>query len=154
MVDIQSLTEELTSALGQPGKFQLLLTLLLCLNNIVVCWNHLGMAFLAAKTKHHCSVKNSSDIDYLVPLVKRNGKEQWDGCKLYAGYNSSEKVECSSGWTYYLPDREQTVISEVKFCVIWYSAYLWCLVHFTTKCNIFFREKLHLHGLKDALFGC
>jgi hypothetical protein len=104
-------TEELTKALGQPGKFQVLLTALLCLNNTMTCWNHLGMAFLAAKTNHHCSVKNSS----LVPSVKKNGKEQWDGCKLYAGYNSSQKVKCPSGWTYYLPDREQTIIAEVKF---------------------------------------
>jgi hypothetical protein len=110
-------TEELTKALGHPGKCQVLLTALLCLNNVFVCWNHLGMAFLAAKTKHHCTVKNSSDIDHLVPLVKKNGKEQWDGCKLYSMYNSSEKVECSSGWTYHLPDREQTIISEVKFHV-------------------------------------
>ena len=108
-------TEELTKALGQPGKFQVVLTALLCLNNIIVCWNHLGMAFFAAKTEHHCSVKNSSDIDHLVPIIKKNGKEQWDGCKLYAGHNSSKKVECFSGWTYYHPGREETIISEVKF---------------------------------------
>ena len=107
-------TEELTKALGQPGKFQVLLTAILCLNNIIVSWNHLGMAFFAAKTKHHCSVKNSSDIDHLVPLVEKNGKEQWDECKLYSSYNSSEKVQCSSGWTYYLSDREWTIISEVN----------------------------------------
>ena len=107
--------EELMKSLGRPGKFQVLLTALLCPNLLMVCWNHLGMAFFAARTKHHCSVKNSSDIKYLVPMIKKNGKQRWDGCKLYAEYNSSEKVECPGGWTYYHPGRERTIISEVKF---------------------------------------
>ena len=107
-------TEELTNALGKPGKFQVLLTALLCLNEVIGCWNHLGMAFFAAKTEHHCSVQNPSDIDYLVPMIKKNGKEQWDGCYLYAGHNSTKKVKCPSGWTYFHPGRERTIISEVK----------------------------------------
>ena len=108
-------TEDLAKALGRPGKYQLLLTVLLCMNYVYVGWNHLGMAFLAAKTKHHCSVGNSSDIDHLVPLEKKNGKEQWKGCKLYTNYNQSKEVQCSSGWTYYLPDRERTIVSEVSY---------------------------------------
>ncbi|XP_028417308.1 uncharacterized protein LOC114541706 [Dendronephthya gigantea] len=104
--------EDIAKALGNPGKFQILLTIFLCLNYVYVGWNHLGMAFIGAKTKHHCSVKNSSNINSLVPLVKKNGKEQWDGCNLYSDHNSSKKVECSTGWTYYLPDKEQTIISE------------------------------------------
>ena len=115
-------TEELTKALGQPGKFQVVLTTLLCLNNVIVCWNHLGMAFFAAQTEHHCSVKNSSDIGTLVPMINKNGKNQWDECNLYAGYNSSEKVECSSGWTFYHPGRERTIISEVKIHSLQFAA--------------------------------
>ena len=111
-------TEELTTALGQPGKFQVLLIALLCINNVIVSWNHLGMAFFGAKTKHHCSVQNSSDIDRLVPLVEKNGKEEWDGCRLYKNFNSSDKVQCLRGWTYYLSERERTIISEVNFHVI------------------------------------
>ena len=112
-------TEDLAKALGKPGRFQVLLTVFLCMNYVYVAWNHLGMAFLAAKTKHHCSLKNSSDIDALVPTVKKNGKEVWDGCKLYDGHNSSEKVKCSSGpWTYYLPDRENTIVAEVKYSAV------------------------------------
>jgi hypothetical protein len=108
-------TEDLAKALGRPGKYQLLLTVLLCLNYVYVGWNHLGMAFLAAKTKHHCTVKNSSDIDNFVPLEKKNGKEQWKGCKLYSDYNKTEQVSCSNGWTYYHSDRERTIVSEVNY---------------------------------------
>lgn len=107
-------TEDLAKALGRPGKYQILLTVFLCLNYVYVSWNHLGMAFLAAKTKHHCTVKNASNINRLVPLEKKNGKEQWKGCKLYSEVNKTTQVDCSSGWTYYHTDRERTIISEVK----------------------------------------
>ena len=107
-------TEELAKALGRPGKYQILLTVFLCLNYVYLGWNNLGMAFIAAKTKHHCEVKNSSDIDRLVPLETKNGKEQWKKCKLYSDYNQSEEVGCPNGWTYYHPDRERTIISEVS----------------------------------------
>lgn len=106
--------EDLVKVLGRPGKYQVLLTIFLCLNYVYVGWNHLGMAFMAAKTKHHCTVKNSSDIASLVPMEEKNGKKEWKKCYLLAGKNNSDEIKCSSGWTYYLPDREQTIISEVN----------------------------------------
>ena len=108
----------MTNSLGKPGKFQVLFYLYLAANWIYISWNHLGMTFIGAKTKHHCTVANSSDVSLLVPLMSKNGKSVWDGCHLFDGYNTSEKIPCPNGWTYDLPEGEATIISEVKFSQI------------------------------------
>lgn len=105
--------EHLAKALGKPGKFQFLLYIVLSMNVVYVSWNHLGMAFLGANTKHHCRVENKTDVDHLVPLVNIGGKKQWDGCHLYAGYNTTDMIPCPKGWTYDLTDRESTIVAKV-----------------------------------------
>jgi hypothetical protein len=111
-------TDAVTNSLGKPGKFQVLFYLYLASNWIYISWNHLGMTFIGAKTKHHCTVANSTDVSLLVPLKSKNGKSVWDGCHLFDGYNTSEKIPCPNGWTYDLPEGEATIISEVKFSQI------------------------------------
>ena len=106
-------TEDLSRALGKPGKFQVLLYIMLAANYTYVCWGHLGMAFIGGKTKHHCRVKNESDIENLVPVIMKNGVKQWDKCHLYSGYNKTKKIPCPNGWSYKLQGRENTVIAEV-----------------------------------------
>ncbi|CAB4023822.1 organic cation transporter -like [Paramuricea clavata] len=70
------------------------------------------MAFMGAKTKHRCMVANNTDVSRLVPLIRKNGKSIWDGCHLFDGYNTTEKIPCPNGWTYDLPEGEATIISE------------------------------------------
>jgi hypothetical protein len=111
-------TDTLTNSLGKPGKFQVLLYLYLSTTWVFTCWNHLGMAFMGAKTKHHCTVANSTDVSRLVPWIRKNGKSVWDGCHLFDGYNTTEKIPCPNGWTYDLPEREATIISEVTISQI------------------------------------
>ena len=105
--------DNLANALGRPGKFQIILYIMLCCNTFFVCWNHLAMTFMGAKTKHHCAVENITDVDQVVPLVKKGGKTAWDGCNLYVNVSTKEKKPCSSAWTYYLEGQERTIISEV-----------------------------------------
>ena len=107
-------TDTLTNSLGKPGKFQVLLYIYISTSWIYICWNHVGMVFIGAETKHHCAVANSTDVSKLVPKTTKNGNSDWDGCNLYDGYNTSKKIPCTHGWTYYLPEREATIISEVK----------------------------------------
>ena len=107
-------TDTLTNSLGKPGKFQVLLWLYLSCIWIYTSWNYLALAFIGAKTKHHCTVANSTDVSRLVPLETKNGKSEWDGCHLFDGYNTSKKIPCPYGWTYDLPEGEATIISEVK----------------------------------------
>ncbi|XP_028407610.1 solute carrier family 22 member 5-like [Dendronephthya gigantea] len=104
--------DNLASTLGKPGKLQMILYIMLCSNLFFLCWNHLAMAFMGAKTKYHCAVGNITQIDEVVPLVKKGGKTLWDGCNLYVNVSTKEKKPCSNGWTYYLEGREQTIISE------------------------------------------
>ena len=107
-------TDGLTNSLGKPGKFQVLLYIYLSSTWIYISWNHLGMAIIGAKTKHHCTVANSTDVSRLVPLKTKNGKSFWDGCHLFDGYNTSKKISCPNGWTYGLAKGEETIISEVE----------------------------------------
>ena len=101
--------DSLIKSLGRPGKFQVLAFVLICCNHFIVMCNHMAMAFYAAKTKHHCKVDNIQ----LVPKVTRNNEEQWEGCHVYAGNNTTETVPCTNGWTYYMEEGEATIISEV-----------------------------------------
>ena len=107
-------TDDLTNSLGKPGKFQVLLYIYLSANWIHISWNHLGMTFIGAKTKHHCKVENSTDVSRLVPMISKNGKIEPDGCHVFDGYNTSKKIPCPNGWTYDLPEGEETIISEVS----------------------------------------
>ncbi|XP_028415937.1 organic cation transporter protein-like [Dendronephthya gigantea] len=104
--------DNLARVLGNPGKFQMILYIMLCCNTFFVCWNHLAMAFMGAKTKHHCAVGNITQIYEVVPLVQKGGKTLWDGCNLYVNVSTKEEKSCSNGWTYYLEGRERTIISE------------------------------------------
>ena len=60
--------EELLSQLGNPGKFQIFVFLLLCLNYFPLVFNHVIMAFFGARFGHQChsaayyrSIENSAN---------------------------------------------------------------------------------------------
>ena len=56
--------EELLSQLGNPGKFQIFVFLLLCLNYFPLVFNHVIMAFYGARFGHQChSVNYYTNID-------------------------------------------------------------------------------------------
>ena len=134
--------DKLASALGSPGKFQMILYIMLCCNTFYVTWNHLGMAFMGAKTKHHCSIKNATNIYSVVPLVKKGGKKEWDGCNLFVNVSTKEKEPCENGWTYSLKGREQTIISEVNA----YSMFIEILTILLSNTASF-----NMHPRKDSL---
>ncbi|XP_046845488.1 uncharacterized protein LOC124439308 [Xenia sp. Carnegie-2017] len=70
--------EDLTNAIGSPGRFQIMLCAILSCSYLFTCFGHLGMAFYAAKTDHHCFLPNSSttSIKYSIPNDGKNGKDQ------------------------------------------------------------------------------
>ncbi|XP_046854931.1 solute carrier family 22 member 5-like isoform X2 [Xenia sp. Carnegie-2017] len=105
--------EKLAGAIGSPGRFQIILYLMLCCNSFFVAWNHLGMAFMGAKTKHHCDVGNASMVANLIPPVsKPGGRAKWDGCHVYVNKTSKEIRSCPNGWSYDLKGRVKTIISQ------------------------------------------
>ena len=112
--------DKLVVATGNPGKFQMLIFGLIGINFMIMLSNHLTMIFYAAKTEHHCSVsdgQNITDLSDIIPVVVRNNKKEWDGCKLYKNRTTMQTMPCNNGWTYYMDDGERTIISEV--CVVY-----------------------------------
>ena len=55
--------ERVFRMLGNPGRFQVLVYVLLCCNYFPVAVNHLVMAIYGAKTPHHC-LKTLSVVDH------------------------------------------------------------------------------------------
>ena len=63
--------DELLSQLGNPGKFQIFIFLLLCLNYFPLVFNHVIMAFFGSRVRHHCHLgayykeaqQNGSSVD-------------------------------------------------------------------------------------------
>ncbi|XP_046845862.1 organic cation transporter protein-like isoform X1 [Xenia sp. Carnegie-2017] len=105
--------DDLAIAIGSPGRFQVVLCLMVSVSSFFVSWGYLGMAFYAAETDHHCLLPNSStNIDDFIPTIKENGKEVLDRCHLYSDVNKTTKISCTHGWTYNLSDGETTIISE------------------------------------------
>jgi hypothetical protein len=49
--------DKFLAKLGNPGRFQIIVMLLLASNTIPVVLNHLLMAFYAVNTPHHCKVR-------------------------------------------------------------------------------------------------
>ena len=108
--------DKLIVATGDPGKFQVMIYMLIGINFMIMLSNHLTMIFYAAKTEHHCTVGNGQNISDVIPILLRNNKRQWDGCKLFKNGSAKQTIPCNNGWTYYMDDGERTIISEV--CVI------------------------------------
>jgi len=51
--------EELLSELGNPGKYQLIVFFLLCLNYFPLVFNHVIMAFFGMRPKYTCQLKST-----------------------------------------------------------------------------------------------
>lgn len=73
--------EELLSQLGNPGRYQVFIFLLLCLNYFPLVFNHVIMAFFGSRPKHQCysraymngSLENSVTDFGEVQLVGNHG---------------------------------------------------------------------------------
>ena len=108
--------DNLMKAIGNPGKYQVLIFALTSINFMIMLSTHFTMIFFAAKTKHHCSVATGQNISDIIPIIMSNGERQLDGCNLYKNGNKTQTIPCNNGWTYWMEEREQTIISEV--CII------------------------------------
>ena len=105
--------DNLMKAIGNPGRFQVLIFALISINFMIMFPTHLTMIFYAAKTEHHCSVARGQNLTDVIPIVIRDNERQWDGCNLYKNGNKTHTIPCDNGWTYYMEERERTIISEV-----------------------------------------
>ena len=83
--------EELLSQLGNPGKFQIFVFLLLCLNYFPLVFNHVIMAFYGARFGHQChSAAYDTNID---------SKWEQNRSNILEGIQMSSLGECESSYT-------------------------------------------------------
>ena len=99
--------------IGNPGKFQVLIFILISVNFMIMLPTHLAMVFFAAKTTHHCKVGSGQNISDVIPTIVRDNMKQWDSCSMFKNGSKTETMSCNNGWTYYMEERERTIISEV-----------------------------------------
>lgn len=91
--------EEFLAALGQPGRYQLVIYVLLCLNYMPVAFNHLAMVFYGATPPHHCHIPdnatlNNESIPYITDKDGHYGPAE---CLKYFNSSSTADVKCSDG---------------------------------------------------------
>ena len=64
--------ERIFRLLGNPGRFQVLVYVLLCCNYFPVAVNHLVMAIYGAKTPHHCRQTLTSESNNVSAEVRND----------------------------------------------------------------------------------
>ncbi|XP_014668813.1 PREDICTED: organic cation transporter protein-like [Priapulus caudatus] len=94
--------EDLMGAIGDPGRYQIGIYVLLCLNYMPVAFNHLGMVFFGAIPTHHCKIgadRLALPLNESIPIKVVKGHNVVDSCNMYV--NGSSSVEaCTDGWQY------------------------------------------------------
>lgn len=104
--------DKLYRQLGNPGRFQVLVCLLLYWNIIPIVVNHLAMAIFGADIPHHCKVPDNLWVNESLPVDKDN---KYQSCEAYKNFSSAtnKTVPCPMGWEYLASGRENTIVSQV-----------------------------------------
>lgn len=129
---------EVLEAIGNFGRFQKWLVLLLCIPNFLTPFHMFGQVFITMPTPHFC---NTSWIRAINPnlsiglqwnlTIPRNPDGSFQECSMYTpvdedletiikyGLNDTEK--CQDGWLY--PEEQKpTLLTEVRFL---FSRFFW-----------------------------
>ncbi|XP_053376201.1 organic cation transporter protein-like [Mercenaria mercenaria] len=124
--------EVLLSQLGNPGRYQVFIFLLLCLNYFPLVFNHVIMAFFGSRPKHQCyssaylpgtvqdSVTDFSMIQMNYTSLGNNATVtgQFESCsaRYYDAGNQSMSIVCpdseESFLIYQKSERESTIVTE------------------------------------------
>ena len=134
--------DDIFDHIGQFGRYQLVLQLIIGLMAIPLGWHNLTMSFVSPDHDHWCRVPalsalNDSMQKYVaIPMEKtRQGAERYDRCNVYnIDYNVSRddiekwnrtvriknatKMACNNGWTFDKSIFTSTVNSEVFILVL------------------------------------
>ena len=133
--------DDIYRQLGNPGRYHVMIYILLCLNYFPIVLKHLNMAIFGAKTPHRCLVPSGvlqsengvSNYSYngvynSTGLAQRNDTdayEVWsdsvikiDSCEvtLQTSEGSNVTESCHHGWAYTKnSEREWNIVMEVRF---------------------------------------
>ena len=114
------------SHLGDPGRFQVVIMILLATNCIPVVVNHLLMAFYAVKTPHNCRISSELSNEHFynqsryLPVknadAKPGGKVEYADCEMYVDVENvadNDTQSCVHGYEFHFSSaNEWNVISE------------------------------------------
>lgn len=99
--------------LGDPGRYQVVLMLLLATNYIPVVVNHLLMAFYTGKVQFNCRVPNEGNKSLYIP--HSNNSSDWESCAMYAdpSNHSLGTQDCAEGYEFHFyGENEWTITAE------------------------------------------
>ncbi|XP_048852019.1 solute carrier family 22 member 5-like [Brienomyrus brachyistius] len=112
--------EEITSFLGEWGRFQKCVFFLLSLTFIPHGYLNLSMVFLAATPQHHCEVSYTygENISDYIPYEGTSGDRVLSRCRRYKHLNgtaaswANETEGCLDGWRFSADTYKSTIVTE------------------------------------------
>ena len=99
--------------LGKPGRYTVVVFILLCFNYFPVGFNHLLMAVYGATPPHRCRIPDGHPVNMSIPFLEDG---TLDKCNVYKNYSArveDVKMPCPEGWVYTLVDGDSTIVNEV-----------------------------------------
>ena len=132
--------DEMTKKLGQFGRYQKFIFLMLCLVEFPAAFNIMGIVFIAGVPEHWCqsmelfglNLTNDVMRNITIPLVERDGQSLYSSCSRYVydvAYDewTMDDVKtsmltdranlstetCPHGWNYADDQYESTIVSQV-----------------------------------------
>ncbi|XP_040579995.1 solute carrier family 22 member 7 isoform X2 [Lepeophtheirus salmonis] len=111
--------DDFLKILGNPGRYQIVVLILLATNYIPVAVNHLLMAFYAVSTQHHCRPLGKQEFNYnnitiqnVVPIAPppppNSQCEMW----IDPGNTSKGTQSCINGYEFEFDNNEWTIVAE------------------------------------------
>jgi len=114
----QPTLDSVLAKLGDPGRYQVVLTLLLATNFIPVVINHILMAFYTGKVEFNCRVPEERNKSLFIPTSNNsNDLISWESCAVYTDPSNhslgTEECADSHGYEFHFTgENEWTVTAE------------------------------------------
>lgn len=101
--------DRLLQQLGNPGRYHILIYILLCLTYFPIVVNHIIMAIYGSPPSHNCKLPEGVLANESIPVAKA-----LKGCKVFVNYTmySNTTMDCPNGWEYQVQGREWNIATE------------------------------------------
>ena len=109
--------DEVLKQLGSPGRFQIVIFILLCCNYMPLVFNHVIMAFFASRVPYVCSAAGNQNYLNISGQETKIEKIENTKCKsnLYLENSVNVTFRCTGGdWSFKPMPRETTITMEVN----------------------------------------
>ncbi len=107
--------------LGNFGRYQILLFILLCINvGVFTALQLMGMVFVSYTPKpFYCTPPEGFSVNETVPVILEDqGEESYDSCHMYIVEDDEIIIEnvtgCQHGWDFETVHGEQSIVTDVS----------------------------------------